>query len=257
MFSIITPSYNCADFIANTIVSVISQTINDWELIIVDDCSTDHSVEVIQTFVNQDSRIKLIQLSENSGAAVARNIAIKASQGRYIAFLDSDDLWFPLKLEKQLGFMQSTGCALSYTAYNKIDELENTIGHIGAPNKLNYSDLLKTCSIGCLTVVYDTTHFGKVFMPLIRRRQDYGLWLKLLKRVDFAYGINENLAKYRVRPNSLSANKATSSIYTWRLYRNIEKLRFLAAVYYFINYAVRGVFRHKFPALARRVGILH
>jgi len=254
--SIITPAHNSAQFISETIQSVLNQSISDWEMIIVDDYSTDNSVEIIQAFVEQDSRIKLIQLSENSGAAVARNTAIEAAQGRYIAFLDSDDLWLPDKLEKQLAFMQAHNYPFTYAAYDKIDENGQVFGHIGVPDKVTYSDLLKTCSIGCLTAMYDTQYLGKVYMPLIRKRQDFGLWLKLLKKTDYAYGINETLAQYRVRTDSISANKANAAKFTWRLYREVEGLNLMKASYYFSHYAVRSLLRTKAPGLARMLGVL-
>lgn len=254
--SIVTPLYNSVDFISDTIASVVSQTFNDWEMIIVDDCSTDNSVEVIHSFVELDSRIKLIQLSKNSGAAVARNKAIEIAQGLYIAFLDSDDLWLPDKLEKQLAFMQANNYPFTYAAYDKIDENGQVLGHVGVPNRVSYSDLLKTCSIGCLTAMYDTQYFGKVYMPNIRKRQDFGLWLELLKRTKYAYGLNETLAQYRVRSDSISANKLSAAQYTWRLYRDVEKLNLLKSSYYFSHYAVRGLLRTKAPALARKLGVL-
>ena len=207
LVSIITPSYNSALLIVPTIKSVISQSVGNWEMIIVDDCSSDNSVEVIQSFVERDPRIKLIQLSENSGAAVARNTAIEAAQGRYIAFLDSDDAWLPNKLEKQIAFMQENNYPFTYAAYDKVNESDEVFGHVGVPSKVAYSDLLKSCSIGCLTAIYDTEYFGKVYMPLIRKRQDLGLWLKLLKKTKYAYGLNETLGLYKVRSDSISANK--------------------------------------------------
>jgi len=254
--SIMTPSHNCSGFISETIHSVLSQTFTNWEMVIVDDCSTDNSVEVIQSFVEQDSRIKLIQLSENSGAAVARNTAIEAAQGRYIAFLDSDDLWVPEKLEKQLAFMKEKNCPFSFSAYEKINEVSELMGQVGVPSRVTYHTLLKTCVIGCLTSIYDTSYFGKVDMPLIRKRQDFGLWLKLLKRVDFACGINEPLAQYRVHENSISANKVSVAVYTWRLYRDVERLNLFKASYYFAHYAIRGILRTKTPKLARLLGIM-
>jgi teichuronic acid biosynthesis glycosyltransferase TuaG len=256
MISVITPSHNCSAFISETIQSVLLQSFSDWEMIIVDDCSSDNSVEVIQPFVEQDSRIKLIQLSENSGAAVARNSAIEAAQGRYIAFLDSDDLWLPNKLEKQLAFMQANDYPFSYGAYDKIDENGQVFGHIGVPDRVFYSDLLKMCSIGCLTAMYDTAYFGKVYMPLIRMRQDFGLWLRLLKKTDYAYGLNETLAQYRVRNDSISANKANAAKFIWRLYRDVEGLNLIKSSYYFSHYVVRGLLRTKAPGLARLLGVL-
>ena len=254
--SIIIPTHNSVQFISETIKSVLDQSFSDWEMIIVDDCSTDNSVEVVRSFVDIDLRIKLIQLFENSGAAVARNKAIEVAQGRYIAFLDSDDLWLPDKLEKQLGFMQANDYPFSYAAYDKIDENGQVFGHIGVPDRVCYSDLLKTCSIGCLTAMYDTEYFGKVYMPLIRKRQDLGLWLKLLKKTKYAYGLNETLGLYKVRSDSISANKKSAAFFTWRLYREVEKLNLIKSIYYFSNYAVRGLLRTKYPGVARVLGIL-
>lgn len=254
--SIITPSHNCAPFISETICSVLNQSFSDWEMIVVDDCSTDESVEVIQSFVEQDSRIRLIQLSKNTGAAVARNTAIEAANGRYIAFLDSDDLWLPNKLETQLQFMQDKDIAFSYSAYEKVDEQGQPLGLMGVPDKVNYDQLLKCCVIGCLTAIYDTHKLGKVYMPLIRKRQDFGLWLRLLSKVDYAYGIQQPLAQYRVRSGSISSKKSNAAAYTWRLYREVEQLNLLKASYYFSHYAVRGVLRTKFPSLARKLHIL-
>lgn len=256
LVSIITPSYNSALLIVPTIKSVISQSIGNWEMIIVDDCSCDNSVEVIRSFADQDPRIKLIQLAENSGAAVARNTAIEAAKGRYIAFLDSDDAWLPNKLEKQVAFMQENSYPFTFAAYDKVNESDEIFGHVGVPDKVTYSDLLKSCSIGCLTAMYDTEFFGKVYMPLIRKRQDLGLWLKLLKKTKYAYGLNETLGFYKVRKDSISANKKSAALFTWRLYRDIEKLSLPKASYYFSHYAVRGLLRTKYPGVARFLGIL-
>jgi glycosyltransferase involved in cell wall biosynthesis len=256
LVSIITPSYNSKKYISETINSIINQTYTNWEMIIVDDCSSDNSVELVQLFVEKDPRISLIKLTENSGVAIARNRAIEAAQGRYIAFLDSDDLWLPNKLEKQLSFMQKNNYPFSYTAYDKIDESGRVFDHIGVPDSVCYSDLLKTCSIGCLTAMYDTEYFGNVDMPLIRKRQDLGLWLKLLKETDYAYGLNETLAQYRVRTDSISANKVNAAKFTWRLYREVESLNLIKASYYFSHYAARGLLRTKAPSLARFLGVL-
>lgn len=254
--SIITPLHNSASFISDTIRSVQAQTFADWEMIIVDDCSTDDSVATVERFAAADDRIKIIRLKNNAGAAVARNTAIEAAEGRYIAFLDSDDLWLPEKLIIQLQFMQDKDIAFSYSAYEKVDEQGQPLGLMGVPDKVNYDQLLKCCVIGCLTAIYDTHKLGKVYMPLIRKRQDLGLWLRLLKKVDYAYGIQQPLAQYRVRSGSISSNKSNAAVYTWRLYREIEQLNLLKASYYFSHYAVRGVLRTKFPGIARKLHIL-
>ncbi|MFT2098084.1 glycosyltransferase family 2 protein [Marinomonas sp. 2405UD66-6] len=256
MISIITPSHNSSSYISSSIESVLSQNIDDWELIVIDDFSLDDSVKVIQSFVEKDLRIKLIRLFNNSGAAVARNKGIEAAQGRYIAFLDSDDLWLPDKLEKQIAFMKEQRYPFTYTAYQRINEYGQVIGEVGIPDRVCYSDLLKKCSIGCLTVIYDTDYFGKVYMPLTRKRQDLGLWLCLLKKINYAHGISESLAQYRVHSDSISSNKINAAKYTWRLYRDVEGLNLFKASYYFLHYAINGLMRTKFPKIARLIGML-
>lgn len=256
LISVITPVHNAETYIAETINSVLNQTFQDWELIIVDDMSEDRSVQIIQSYASKDSRISLVRLTENSGAAVARNTAIEAARGRYIAFLDSDDLWLPKKLSTQLAFMQQHGHAFSFSAYERIDETGEALGEVGVPEKVSYRQMLKTSVIGCLTAMYDTHYFGKVYMPLIRKRQDYGLWLKLLKQVDFAYGIKQPLGQYRIRRDSISSNKLNTSTYNWRLYRDVEKLSFWTSCYYFSHYAVRGFLRTKAPKLAKKLGVM-
>lgn len=254
--SIITPIYNCEGFLAQTFSSVLNQTYTNFELIVVDDCSTDYSFEIAQKFAEHDSRIKVFQLDKNSGAAIARNTAIDAAQGRFIAFLDSDDLWHPEKLEKQINFMLENKIDISYTAYEKIDEEGKQFQMVGIPNKINYNELLKTCVIGCLTAVYDTKKIGKIYMPTNTKREDFATWLNILKKVDYAYGLPEVLAQYRVYENQTSSKKASMAKENWRLYRNLEKLNIIKASYYFTHYAVRGLLRTKFPRLARALGVL-
>ena len=242
LVSIITPSYNCTATIEKTIKSVIAQTMKDWEMLIVDDCSTDHSRELIKSIIAVDSRIKLIERTWNAGPAIARNIAIEHAQGRYIAFLDADDQWHPTKLEKQLKFMNEKDIALSYTAYNCLDSDGNHLRIYKPILKVTYGDMLKSNRIGCLTAIYDTDKIGKVYMPNISKRQDLGLWLRILKQVDYALGMDEILADYlAVQANSVSSNKADAAKYQWRLYREIEKLNFKQSTFYFLNYAYLGL----------------
>lgn len=256
--SIIMPCYRASDFIAKSIRSIQDQAHTDWELIIIDDASNDGTAEFIeQQFVQQDSRISLIVLESNSGAAVARNKGIEAARGRYIAFLDSDDVWLPTKLEKQLSFMQDNSLALSYTAYDKVSEGGTALGRVGIPSSVNYRQLLKTNVIGCSTAIYDSELIGKVYMPLIRKRQDFGLWLRILKQLDYAVGLDEALTIYMIRAGSVSSNKKDAAMYTWRLYREVEKLNLLTSMYYFLHYSIRGVLRSKFPKLARVLGVLN
>lgn len=246
LVSIITPSFKSKKFIKETIDSVLNQTYEHWEMIIVDDVSPDNSNEIIEEFIKKDNRIKLIKLEINSGPAVARNRAMEEAQGRYIAFLDADDLWAPQKLEKQIAFMQKENVALSYTGYCRFEKsVEQIKDEITVPLKVDYHELLKQNIIGCLTAVYDTELLGKVSMPLIRKRQDFGLWLKILKQVPYAYAINEPLAYYRLHADSISSNKIISSHYNWKLYREVEKLPWHKAVYYFAWYTYKSFLKYK------------
>lgn len=246
--SVIMPTFNSSKFVSEAIMSVMSQTIKDWELIIVDDCSTDDTVDVVSEFL-EDPRIKLNRLDINQGAAIARNTAIQHAKGRYIAFLDSDDQWLPNKLEEQLNFMQENQVDFCFSSYVQVDESGNHVGTISAPVSVSYKQLLKKNVIGCLTVIYDTKALGKVYMPLIRKRQDFGLWLRLLKKAGEARSVGCPLAKYRVHAGSISANKWSAAFYTWRLYRDVEKLPLHKALYYFSFYAVEGFFRPVFSFL--------
>lgn len=241
--SIITPVYNCRNYLKATIESALAQTYTNWELLMVDDCSTDGSADVARHYRDKDPRIKLFTLAKNSGAAVARNHAISASTGRYIAFLDSDDVWTPDKLSRQLAFMQQNDYLLTYTAYSQIDEHGRILGDIRVPMHVSYHQLLKTNVIGCFTAIYDTKYFGKIKMPLIRKRQDFGLWLRLLKKIDYAHGMQEPLGSYRLRSDSVSSNKRQAAVHNWTLYREVENLSFVYSLYCFAHYATRGMLK--------------
>lgn len=232
LVSIITPCYNASQFIVETIKCVQSQSYQNWEMLITDDGSTDDSINIIQSFIKEDDRIKLFKIS-NAGAAVARNNSIKQAKGTFIAFLDSDDVWLPQKLEKQVDFMLSNNYSFTFTAYQRMNEegvLLNDI--LPAKQKLSYGDMLTSNKIGCLTAMYNQQKLGKVYMPLIRKRQDYGLWLSLLKKVDFAYGLNDVLASYRLRDFSISAKKTEMIKWNWKLYREIEKKNVFSSFFY-------------------------
>ncbi len=244
--SVIMPSYNSEQFLHATIDSVINQTFTEWELIVIDDCSSDNSNKIIDEYMQKSEKVKLISLKHNSGPAIARNRGIEESKGRYIAFLDSDDLWHPDKLSKQLSFMKKEDASLSFTGYKRIDERSDmVIGQLDVPFRVDYNELLKQNIIGCLTAIYDTQKIGKIYMPDILRRQDFGLWLKILKKVPYAYGLNEPLAYYRVRTSSVSSNKILASKYNWKLYREVEKLPLYKAIYYFGWYTYRSILRYK------------
>ena len=242
LVSVITPSYNAEKFISATIESVRTQTYTNWEMIIVDDCSKDTTREILKEYAELDPRIKPIFLEENSGAAVARNTALKAAQGDYVAFLDSDDLWVLDKLEKQLAFMQENDYAFSFTAYNLMDENGKPLDKvIDVPKQIDYKGLLKNTIIGCLTVMIDTRKVEPLQMPLIRTRQDFALWLKVLREGHIAYGMQEPLANYRIVEGSISSNKLKTAKRNWYVYREIEKLSLPYASWCFINYAFYAI----------------
>lgn len=208
LVSIVTPTYNSAAFIVETINSIRAQTYQNWELLITDDCSTDDTVSIIKKFSEKDDRIKLFILPRNSGAGVARNNSINYAKGRFIAFCDSDDRWLPDKLKIQVESMLLNNSALSYGSYLVCDENGSFTGIEVCLNKLTYKKILSANFIGCLTAIYDTVKVGKIFMPTIRKRQDWGLWIAVLRKCKVAVGIKQPIAIYRDRQNSISSNKA-------------------------------------------------
>ncbi|CAG9621421.1 glycosyltransferase family 2 protein [Sutcliffiella rhizosphaerae] len=242
LVSIVTPVYNAEKHIQSCIDSILSQTYGNWELFLVDDCSSDKSLSLIKQYEEEYHQINVIQLKENSGAAVARNTAIEAASGKYIAFLDSDDLWVPTKLEKQVNFMEEQDIAFSFTKYSIIDESGNDLGKVvNIPDNIDYEGYLKNTIIGCLTVMLNIEKIGKMKMPLIRTRQDFAFWLSILKKGHIAYGIQEPLAKYRYVEGSISSNKFKTAKRNWYVYRQIERLSFFKSLWCFVNYAYNGV----------------
>lgn len=242
LVSIITPCYNSAKTIGLTIDSVISQTYVDWELIIVDDCSVDNSLDVINSKLRDDLKITVIPLKNNVGAAEARNIALRKAKGRYIAFLDSDDIWISTKLRTQILFMSSNRYAFSFTSYQVISEDgKKYLKVINAPKQIDYYQYLKNTIIGCLTVIVDRDTIGYFEMPNIRSSHDMALWLNLLKRGYKAYGLNEVLGYYRSVDNSNSAKKGKAALDVWRVYRKIEGLSFFYSLYCFFCYAYNAM----------------
>lgn len=239
------PVFNTDRFISCAVDSVLAQTYLNWELIIVDDCSSDKSYEIAEGYTKKDKRIKLIKQLKNTGPAVTRNLGIANAKGSFIAFLDSDDIWLPGKLSTQIDFMLSKSAILSFSAYRKIDEEGKLGAIIEVPEKVSYFDILKSNSIGCSTAIYDTRKIGRIYMPNIRKRQDQGLWFKILKQGYLAYGINKPLVLYRVHKNSISSNKFRVLKDQWRIYREIEKLSLLKSIYYFLHYAYRGVLKYR------------
>ena len=242
--SIITPVYKCEELISKTIECVIKQTYKNWEMILVDDCTPDNSAKIIKEYAKKDNRIKYIKLKENSGAAIARNTALDNSTGRFIAYLDADDLWKAEKLEKQVKFMLDNNYAFTCTDYEKIDEKGNSLNKIiKIPKKVNYDLFLRNTIIQTVGVMVDTKITGKevLTMPNIRRRQDAATWCQLLKNGYDCYEVPETLSYYRVVKNSLSSNKFKAVKMNWYWYRKIEKLPLWKTCYCFIGYAFNAV----------------
>lgn len=242
LVSVIIPNFNSEIFISATLKCLQEQAFSDWEALIVDDGSTDRSAAIIDAFAQQDTRIRLIKLPPGNGAAKARNAAIRESRGRYFAFLDADDLWRPEKLAVQLAAMQAVDAAMSCTAVDVVDADGAIVGERRVPTSIDYSTLLRRTPIVTSTVVIDTHKTGKVQMPDIVRRQDLGLWLKVIRENGPVLGIDQVLGSYRVHAGSLSRNKLTSALYTWRVIRQVEGLGFFTSAYYFLNYALKGTF---------------
>ena len=241
--SVITPVYNAEKYLSETIESVLKQTYKSFEYLLIDDCSTDNSASIIKEFEEKDSRVRYIKLTENSGAAVARNRGLEEAKGRYIAFVDSDDKWYPEKLERQLDFMENYHKAFTYTNYEHITEEGEVLSSPKLPEKLNYSDLLKNTAIACSTVVIDRQIIGDFRMPLVRKGQDTATWLQILRNHDYAYLVDEILNQYRGREGSLSSNKIGALKRTWNTYRNLEKLPLHKAIYYFSFYVWNAIKR--------------
>ena len=246
LVSIITPSFNSEKFISDTIKSVQNQTYSNWEMIIVDDFSQDTTVEMVQNFMDEDIRIHLVQLNKNSGAAKARNFGIEKISGKYMTFLDADDIWFSDFIENSIETIKKSGINFVFSSYKRSNEnLEFIYSDFIVPKKVTYTDILKTNSISCLTAFIDVEILGVKKMPDILKRQDMGLWLKYLKEIPFAYGIQEPKAIYRIRENSLSRNKKNLLKYQWNFYYYVEKLGFFPSVYYMIHWMVRGFLKYR------------
>ena len=249
LVSVITASYNAENFIEETIKSVQSQTYQYWEMLITDDCSKDKTCEIIERISQKDSRVKLFKLEKNLGPAVARNNSIKEAKGRFIAFLDSDDLWLPDKLNIQINEMTDKNYAVSFTSYIYIDELGKHIGkEVQAIKLLSYSKLLKNNYIGNLTGIYDAKLIGKIYNPMLRKRQDWCIWLEALKKSNKpALGIQNSLSKYRIRSNSLSSKKFQLIKYNYLVYRNFLKYNTFKSVGYLIIFLIEYFFvRYKY-----------
>lgn len=241
LVSIVMPVYNAGTYLVQSIKSVLNQTYGNWELLIVDDCSTDNSADIIKSFVSQDGRIHYFKTSSPSGSPTApRNIGIEKSSGRFIAFLDSDDIWLPKKLEEQLPLFENSDTAIVYSNYEKMSEegIRNK-RFVVAPMCTDYKNLLCGNVIGCLTAVYDVEKIGKLYFKPIKH-EDYVLWLAILKKGFKGRNTGTVNALYRVRKNSVSSNKWKVLSWQWNIYVQVEKVGYLKAIYYFINYALKA-----------------
>ena len=249
LVSVIMPVFNAEAHVAEAISSVLNQSYERLELIIIDDASTDESFKIINGI--QDSRLKCIRLEKNGGAGVARNEGIRSAKGRYIAFIDADDLWLKEKLEKQLEFMRESKASLSYTDYYLMNEDSKFTHHVSCLPYVDRCSMLKNNYIGCLTAIYDTRELGKMFMPERRKRQDWALWLEILNQVDRAYGLQIPLAAYRQTSNSLSRNKLRLMRENFIFYREVLGynvivsgvlfIRFLGAYFWYKITSVKSI----------------
>ena len=231
LVSIITPTYNCSQFIAETIESVLGQTYLNWEMIIVDDCSTDNTKEIVGQFLEEDSRIRYMCLEKNSGAAISRNCALREAKGRWIAFLDSDDLWKSDKLEKQLDFMQKNGYAFSYHEYVEITEAGKELGvYVSGKKRVGKFGMYACCWPGCLSVMYDAEVVGMIQINDVKKNNDSAIWLKVVDKAD-CYLLKENLGKYRRRKGSITPSSIKAKIgWHYILFRKAVEMNKVAAI---------------------------
>lgn len=244
LVSIVTPAYRAAPFIGETIRSVLAQTYTDFEILIVDDCSPDDTAAVVEGARSGDSRIRLLRQKRNGGPAAARNRALSEARGRWIAFLDSDDLWLPRKLELQLPFHRAHGAKISCTDFCRIDDGGARTGHrIAAPTRLDYRQLLCNTGMPTSTVLVDRALTGDFEMKATHC-DDYACWLDLLRPGGIAVGLHEDLMRYRVRRSSQSRDKVRHSRHVWQTYRDVERLGLLQSSWSFAHYAVRGFLKY-------------
>lgn len=258
LVSVIMPCYNSEQYIDDSISSVLSQTYEKWELIIVDDASTDSSFQRIQEFAKVDDRVVPLKNEVNLGGAATRNKAIGVAKGKYIAFLDSDDMWEASKLMKHINYMQEKGIGFTYSNYLQFNDKQPSVKtEIVAPVKVNYANMIKVNFIGCLTVVYDASVFGKFYFPLVKKRHDYALWLIMLKQFDYAYNIGDNLAQYRVHGSSLSADKRDLFRASFHVLHSQEKISAMKSFLYTLVFGILAKIKKKQPRLYQTVASVY
>lgn len=245
LVSVIMPLHNDERYLHDSVQSVLSQSYTNWELLIVDDCSTDDSPQIVDDYCKKDSRIRRFKTDTPSGSpTLPRNIGIQNANGRYIAFLDSDDQWLPSKLENQVMLFNSNDDAIMvFSNYKKMSEDgEKHRLSVIAPSETDYYGMLKGNIMGCLSIMYDAEKVGKNYFPRCGH-EDYALWLSILKKGGKAYNTNTVEALYRVKGNSVSSNKLIAMGWQWNIYRNIEKIGMVKSSYYFANYAIKALFK--------------
>lgn len=245
LVSVIMPAYNAIKTVADSIKSLQAQSLASFELIVVDDGSTDGTCQEVERFAAHDSRIRLLRMAQNSGSPSApRNLALQHATGRFIAFLDADDKWKPSKLERQVAFMKETGAVISCTGYDVCDESGRLVGSFVPPAKNDYEGMLRENTIGCLTAMVDSRQVTSIEFPVCGH-EDYALWLDILKKGVHVYGLQERLAEYRVSRSSVSGNKLKVLKYFWGIYRGRERFSVGRSGYYCLRYAwnARGKYR--------------
>lgn len=241
--SIITPTFNAEKYIRYTLQSVLNQSYQNWEMILVDDASTDETVKIISNFAEKDSRIKLFKLEKNSGNGFARNIALEKVKGKYIAFLDADDLWLPLKLEKQIQFLKANKSPFTFSFYDCIDEEGNMLNRrVEAPTELTYNQLFFCNYVGNLTAIYDADYFGKITLEATQKRQDWRIWLTILKQIQVTKPVPESLAFYRIRKDSISSSKFKLIKHNFGVYREFHGFNFVFSVLLMIRFLFTQLF---------------
>ena len=235
LISIIMPTYKCGKFIEESIKSVQSQTYKNWELIVVDDCSGDGTIDTVLGYVKDDERISIYQNNANSGAAVTRNTALRNAKGRWVAFLDSDDLWEPTKLEKQIYFMEKNNYVFSYHEYVEIDEKGKELGiYVSGKNHVGKFDMYSCCWPGCLSVMYDAKKIGLIQINDIKKNNDTAMWLKVIRKAD-CYLLPECLGKYRRRANSITPKPIWQRIWAhYPLFHVAEEMSPVAATFWVV-----------------------
>lgn len=237
LVSIITPTYNAEKYIRETLQCVLNQSYQNWEMILADDASTDHTIYIIEEFAQKDSRIKLFKLPENRGNGFVRNAALEKATGKYIAYLDADDLWFPEKLEKQIHFLKRNNLHFTFSFYDSIDEEGNNLNRrVESPDPLTYKELFYCNYVGNLTAIYNADYFGKIILETSQKRQDWRIWLTILKQIKTAKPVPESLAFYRIRKDSVSSSKFKLIKHNFWVYRQFHGYNFVFAVLLMIRF---------------------